>query len=419
MIKRKNNLFFTLLLITIFINVTIPKAGFKIAGIPITLSNIFVLIIYIAFFIRYKFNFKCRYKKILIISIIYFFIRSVLSLVLVRNISVFASYVVPMSVYPLIVFVLLQEVNTKEKLDQVEKTITIGLIIVFIYGILQFLLGIEKVCIPGVTVNISDYLEYGPQWYLEKYNGISNGGSKIVSTYQNGNVMGVSITLLAPIGYKFFSDRRNKLALFLFVGLFTIVNLLSLSRTAWLGLIVFYLIIWLKYKPKTVICSFLKIISPLALLMVLIVMTYKIPAINERMSAVFSKEVFKLSGRTDIVVRFFNSVKYNPLFYILSLIGIDGIVPYEIFVYEMTYISIFILYGVFGVIIYIVTLVDFVLKRKNHCHWSYKTAIICFMAMALLDGCYWLPPTALSVFMVVGLAMVYSKLRKQVEKKVL
>ena len=65
--------------------------------------------------------------------------------------------------------------------------ICFGFFFISIYALLQYILGIEKVCIPGITVNLSDYIKYGSKWYLQKNNNNAGVGTKIISTFQNGN----------------------------------------------------------------------------------------------------------------------------------------------------------------------------------------------------------------------------------------
>jgi hypothetical protein len=66
------------------------------------------------------------------------------------------------------------------------KILSIALIVVDLYALLQFLLGITSTSIPGVTYTYGQSLEQKPIGYTDT--GVSN---KMPSTYQNGNYLGI------------------------------------------------------------------------------------------------------------------------------------------------------------------------------------------------------------------------------------
>ncbi len=79
--------------------------------------------------------------------------------------------------------------------------------------------------IPYLTVNASDFGE------LESTKSISRGlFFKLISTYNNGNLYGVSTLLLLPLYLRLEPNRARRLTL-------RIALLLTLSRTVWIGLI--------------------------------------------------------------------------------------------------------------------------------------------------------------------------------------
>ena len=161
---KKSEFLFNMLLITIFWNIWFPKAGIKIGGIPLTLGNIVFAITFI-FWIVEKIR-KGKMPKIplvgmIFIGIFYFFLKY-LYLFLIQNIVLnsMIGYIIPLCIYPLIFLITYDLIDSKEKLDKVLKVIIFGFFFLSIYAILQYILKIETVAIPGLTVNLTDYQEF-------------------------------------------------------------------------------------------------------------------------------------------------------------------------------------------------------------------------------------------------------------------
>ena len=165
--KEKNEFLFNLLLMTIFFNIWFPKAGIKVAGIPLTVGNVFLAITFICW----------SYKKIVEghvtvhkigYSIMILMVFSLVKYVVIGDILSNIGYVIPLVIYPLIFFIAYDLIDNKQKEQRIINVICFGFFFISIYALLQYILGIEKVCIPGITVNLSDYIKYGSKWYLQK-----------------------------------------------------------------------------------------------------------------------------------------------------------------------------------------------------------------------------------------------------------
>lgn len=98
-----------------------------------------------------------------------------------------------------------------------------------VYGLLLFVLRITTgalIEIPYLTVNAGDY------GVIESEKAINRGGSllKLISTYNNGNVYGVSMIILLPL-FDLVERRRWRKAVL------RLALVLTLSRTVWIGLV--------------------------------------------------------------------------------------------------------------------------------------------------------------------------------------
>ena len=124
------------------------------------------------------------------ISLIYFLFRVILAFSKDVTLSEIIGYAIPLIIFPFIYFVLINEVNNIQKYNKIMKILIYGFFILAIYSVIQSIFGIAKVDIPGLTVNLTDYLNLGDNWFMEKSNGVVETNAKIVSTYQNGNLFG-------------------------------------------------------------------------------------------------------------------------------------------------------------------------------------------------------------------------------------
>lgn len=98
---------------------------------------------------------------------------------------------------------------------------------VVLWGLMNFLVRIltgQFFEIPYITVNAADAGEI-----FQKMNN-RGGVMKLVSTFNNGNIFGVCMLVMAPI-YLVFEKRRT------FISLFFMALVCTLSRTVWLGMV--------------------------------------------------------------------------------------------------------------------------------------------------------------------------------------
>lgn len=407
--KEKNGMLFNLLLITIFFNICFPKAGIKMSGIPLTIGNVFFAITFACWLVKKLIKGHITINKIgygIIILIIF----SAVKYLIIGNILENIGFIIPLIIYPLIFFIAYDLIDSKSKERKVVKTICFGFFFICIYALLQYIFGIEKVCIPGLTVNLSDYLEFGSKWYLQKSNNNAGVGTKIFSTFQNGNLYGVNMLLIFPVVYYYYKEKNKNIMMYSALILFVICVFLSLSRACWVGIILFMVFgVFLENeKNKNSIYRKLVIIS---LCCVLVIITFKyFPTITMRLSSVDKSSIISMSGRTEglqTVIKNFNEYKYMFIW----IIGSNGFIENVGLAYEMTPLAILVQIGLIGVVLFYWILYK-TWKSMNKIMWlqkAIKLSIFIWTLIGCIEGAFWLPPTALNIFLILAIGLANQK----------
>lgn len=409
--KAVNN---RLLLLTIIVNVLIPKAGIKIGEIPLTLGNVLLAVLLIESFI-YMLNERLSVKKnelIILLGVFYFsFVLIMSCLFSDASITSTIPFFVTLSVYPLTYFAIKKFVTSREYVQEIFGVIYTCVLIVFAYMFIQFVFGIGNTAIPGVTVNYSDYILNPTGWWLQKSNAYGES-SKFFSTYQNGNVFGLSILLLFPIIFRLPNTIFKNKAILLV--LFLIACFLTGSRTVVLGCIL-YLLLLLHDFTKT------GKISRSVLMMWIIFFSIGIAGVVYFISLDVNKAlVLRLSqlldwnvlidgaGRISAMIQYFRWLfgDFNPAAVLFGAFGAD----YEGGAYEMTYMTVFITGGLIGLSLFLMPIISALRKGKKylnkHDDWMVRGAregILVYAVTAFVEGAYWLPPTAINLWTVMAL----------------
>lgn len=408
--KEKNGFLFNLLLITIFFNIWFPKAGIKLSEIPLTVGNVFLAITFFFWTMKKVMNRRMKINKIgyiLIILMLYSFIKYLIIGEFVKNIG----YIIPLVVYPLMFIIAYDTIDTKEKLQKVIKVICFGFFFICIYALLQYVLGIEKVCIPGLTVNLSDYTTYGANWYLQKNNNNSSEiGTKIISTFQNGNLYGVNALLIYPIVYGYLKKENKSFLMYVSLALFVICVFLSLSRSCWLGIILFMLFGIFLESEKNKNSLYRKAIIILMCLVLVGVSFKYFPSIATRFSSMDKSSIMSMSGRTEGLTEVLNNFsQYKYIF--IWFIGSNGFIENVGLAYEMTPLALLVQVGIIGIVLFYGILYQ-VWKRMNKKKWlqnAVKLSIFIWTIVGCIEGAFWLPPTALNIFLILALGLIDQK----------
>ncbi len=407
--KEKNGFLFNLLLMTIFFNIWFPKAGIKVAGIPLTVGNVFLAITFICWLYKKIVEGHVTVHKIGY-SIMILMVFSLVKYVVMGDILSNIGYVIPLVIYPLIFFIAYDLIDNKQKEQRIINVICFGFFFISIYALLQYIFGIEKVCIPGITVNLSDYIKYGSKWYLQKNNNNAGVGTKIISTFQNGNLYGVNTLLIFPIAYQFFKEKNKNSIMYISLILFVICVFLSLSRACWVGIILFMLFGIFLENEKTQKSFYRKIVM-IFLCFMLVIFSFKyFPTIATRLSSMDKSDIISMSGRTEglqDVVKNFNEYKYAFIW----LIGSKGFIERVGLAYEMTPLAMLVQIGLIGLLLFYGILYN-VWKSMNKKMWlqnAIKLSIFIWVVVGCIEGAFWLPPTALNIFLLLAIGLANQK----------
>ncbi len=413
---KKNGFVFNMLLSTIFFSIWFPKAGIKLSGIPLTISNVIFGLTFVIWVFK-----KLKKGKVNVSSLGYLLITTI-GYCIFKYIIAYAGgkgfiesigYIIPLIIYPLIFFIVFDEVKDKNRIDQIVKIIVYGFWFICLYSLLQYLVGINKCTIPGLTVNLSDYLQNGEYWYMVKSNGTQLDEAKIISTYQNGNLFGIGILLIYPLVYNYYKKIKNKRLENISLILFILCTFLTLSRACWLGIALF-LTLEVIFKKNKNLKDILKKILIIIMTLIAIFLTFKyVPQISNRFLNTSFEDWISMSGRTEGLIEVFKSV-WDSGSILGLIIGPYGVSQYSGLAYEMFPLSVFVQLGLIGItLIYAVFIKSTrVLKKSDTVEGAIRLALIIWLIVGIIECGYWLPPAALNMFTLIGLGYANRKIRR-------
>lgn len=166
----------------LFITMAFPKAGMQIAGLPLTLNLLLAVYVVIRHPNQTLLTIQHVKRYAACYAIMLFFGMTTIALSTVNGISLFElSQIIIILISPL-TMVSVSRISR----DTLTKIVIAALLIINIYAIIQFILGVFNTAIPGLTYT------YG-QDLADKTNGynVSGVANKIPSTYQVGNSLGI------------------------------------------------------------------------------------------------------------------------------------------------------------------------------------------------------------------------------------
>ena len=221
-----------LLLFFVFV-VMFPKGGVKPGGIPLTwgymLLPVFALAVLLGFIAKAEFIKLSLERFCVLFALLPFQIVVLFTLVAFgyTDAGLTLSLMTGFFAIPLVLIWILSKAVDRMDLHFAMRCLRFIVLVVSLFGIFLFIYKIVTghfIDIPYLTVNGD---EIDPLLGKDNNRGFA---SKLVSTYNNGNIYGVSILMLLPL-YSYIEKRKFRRALVKFS------IILTLSRTAWIGLI--------------------------------------------------------------------------------------------------------------------------------------------------------------------------------------
>lgn len=417
--KRKQLNFSMLLLLTVIVNILIPKAGIKVAGIPITIGSILLFCLLIKALIPQNKEIKysiTRYE-FFILSCSFFWILIIICGLIFNgfysdnsfySIGRVFSYFIGLVICPLIVLCVNKELRSIEQIEYLLNWMYLCILIVLGYACLQYLLGIGTIQIPGVTVNLSDYLLSPNGWWRGKANAVSSDSSKIVSTYQNGNLFGANMLLLFPIVNKAV-DKKNAIK-YLGIGMLLFCSLVSGSRTFLFG-VLFYLLLMIingkkvSYISKNSFFSFILFGSALSFLSYRIIISGN--DYITRFASIFNwQSLSNASNRAPKFQEYLSWVfeRKDGIFHLIF--GSFGM-NHNGEAYEMLWGSVFIFGGIIGLVLFFTPIFYVMKKLKDNSYTKVSHGLFyglsVYLFASIIEGAYWLLPTAINFWLVIAI----------------
>ena len=376
-----------LFLIGILLLVVFPKGGFKIAGIPITWGYLYLGLLFLLIS-----NCVLRTERLVVNKKHYISYLASLPFVLYFTIHLvvngyegtfgnLVAFYVSFLFLPFLFYIYLGHYLSNINQDFVLKTISKAVLIVSAYGILlfviKFLFKID-VEIPYITINAADL-----GMATSKFNGRGDL-SKLISTYNNGNIFGVSILMLFPV---FYSYEKSKIKLAIVI----VALILTLSRTVWLGLIFFII---LKYHKR--FFMLLKVGVSVGLVFLLFSLLLLSKNFQYGSLGGFILDA-KFGGRLKQINEAFSSI---------SLFGdvYDAIT-------EIVYLSVLKQFGIVGLILFLFSFLTpvFIFFFTKNNNYNYFLGVSIYLFICFSDGCMLLIPTLCFFYFVCAMSLADKK----------
>jgi hypothetical protein len=342
-----------------------PKGGIKVGDIPITWGYLF-------FFVTLSI---CLITRPLVINKA--MLLSSLALIPFQCISLFTlisygtqsvgyifSFAIHFFIMPWAFLLVFPQYMDELTLNQILAWIKGGVFFIGLFGIFLFLYKIltgSFLEIPLLTINYHDRNE------LEFLKCIDRGGVfKLISTYNNGNLYGVCVLMLLPL-YQHLETSRSKCLLV------KLSLILTLSRTIWVGLILYELSIHYIYSTKWLMKFFKILLSLLGIGICLILIAQFFP---------FSWEFL------------FDRFLGNRLgqFEVLSTAEWISTRPFEE-IFEIIYLGVLKSFGILGLITFVIAMVFPILNApKSLLSKPISLGLILYLIVACGDGALLLIP---------------------------
>lgn len=377
--------------LSVFYMIAFPKGGVKIYGIPLTIGYALSGLLLVISILSIRFR-SISFKRI--ICVLPCLILGLWSWVTIStngyvSTAFVAAYFVTILYIPLFGLTAFSGLIMDNHRRVVERSILIAVRFIVFYGIFLFIFKYmtgKWIEIPYFTINADDMGQLDEKM-------VNRGGIfKLISTYNNGNIFGVSLSIMAPYYFRIENRKAFLLALFLALAL-------TLSRTVWISAIILALFFSLSGESK--IKAAASMVGSLTLLLLGLVAT--IAFMGRDLAFVFDSN---LGGRASQLTR-------------LGDAQWASVVPY-FSITEIIYASFVQYFGYGGLIIIIFYLFTpiFLLYLGGTSLLSKKFDTAClqglvtYVIIAASDGAFVYIPVMMIFWMIAGLGLWYQRLER-------
>jgi lipoprotein signal peptidase len=394
--RQASSLQGTVLSVLFFYIIAFPKGGIKTGDVPITIGYVLTGVLLVLALLRASrlslpLDRLLAFMPCLLLGLWSLFVLSVNG---TESIGFTTSYFVSALYLPLFGLTFFSSLILDEHHDRIERVLVWAVRFIVVYGIFLFIFRQTTgkwIEIPYVTVNAADVGQLD-----DKH--INRGGIfKLISTYNNGNVFGVAVAIMAPLYLRL--EQKNLLRVALYVALF-----LTLSRTVWISAI---LILLLRAVSRGIRPLTLLYLSA-GLVLVGVMISFLLNLLGTDLSFIFDSN---LGGRTNQLAAF-DHVGIIPQ-------GAIGMLP------EIVYTGILEQFGIPGLLFFVAHLVaaPLLLRLEGVRLLSVSRAASCqqgmllYLLLAAADGAYSLIPVMMIFWMVAGMGFWYAHRQAGVTKE--
>lgn len=365
-------------LLIVFI-IIFPKSGIKMDTIPLTTGYVLIYIMAGLASIRFCLAPTFGTASFLALALCSPF-ASLVAVTLLANgaaskgaaFSAITSFIL----LPVIFFGLFSSVLASLRCETVQCSIVFALRVVALYGIILFVMKMKTGVyfeVPYLTINADDL------GMLESTKNIQRGDVfKLISTYNNGNLLGASLLIVLPLYLGF--ERSRVMAIIVIAAL-----LLTLSRTVWIGLIFAMASLGLRKRPT--VRSLLSMVVGGSITMLSLIFLTKF--IGQDMSFLMDSN---LGGRAETLS---------------SISSVTLMLPKQVdMLPEIVYAGIVRQYGVFGLCNFILFLTAPILasnllyRRLSEVQARAALGIYTYIIVCFMDGAIMLIPVLAIFFFV-------------------
>jgi len=371
----------------LFYMIAFPKGGIKAGGVPLTIGYAFTPLLALLAMARAR-GLGIPVDRLLALipcAALTLWSGIVIHFNGAETLGSVISYFVTIFYLPIFGLIAFSSLTLDDNRQLIERTLVWAVRFIVVYGI--FLFVFKQVTgrwieIPYVTVNAADVGQLD-----DKY--IRRGSFfKLISTYNNGNIFGLCIMMMAPLYLML--ERLRILRIALYFALF-----LTLSRTAWIGMALLFTIRSLAHGVRPATILYLLVSAAIALL----ILSFTVTAIGRDMSFLWDSN---LGGRVNQ----------------LEVLSDIRIIPNEMFTAlpEIAYLGVLSFFGIPGFVLFLAYLAtpSLVLWLEGVPPISLSPAAACmqgmmiYIVMACADAAFGLIPVMMVFWMVAGMGFWYA-----------